>query len=233
VAFTSYGPDHSADAAIARQLEAILIKRYVPKPHTMLDDFQHRRFLSLATGVEQAVAHALDIEGSGAPGDIPTGGVKEIFLGGKDFAVAISREYIMSLFDSPLQGLRSMTIGFQVKVTVLDVKVLGRHITIDSTATYTVAITGATAQWAAGIINLHVTGQANADKVWAPDADFTIDQALALGFDASSESLTLAPSGSPSVWVNVHGPVGPLVESAAKSQVASPSPPSSTAHWPA
>jgi hypothetical protein len=217
VSFTSYDPDHSADAAIAKQIEAILIKRYIPKPHPMLDEFQHRRFLSLVSGGEQAVAHSLDLDGSGSAGDIAT--VKQIFLGGKDFAVAISREYIMSLFNSPLDALRSMSLAFWVKASLFHVKLLGGSVEVSSTATYTVTITDASAQWAAGVINLHVAGNAKSDKFWAPDADFTIDQALVLSFDPSTETLSLTPSGSPAVSVNVGGPFGSLIEGAAKSKV--------------
>ncbi len=218
VSFTSYGPDHSSDAAIAKQLEAILIKRYIPKPHPMLNEFTERRFLSLIAGSEQAVAHSLDLDGSGSAANIAT--VKQIFLGGKDFAVAISREYIMSLFNSSLESLRSLNFGFWVKVSFIKIKFLV-SVDLSSTATYAITITDATAEWAAGTINLHVAGNAKSDKFWAPDADFSIDQALVLSFDPVTETLSLTPSGSPSVSVNVGGPYGSLVESNAKAKVTS------------
>jgi len=216
VTFESYGPDHSADAAIARQIEAVLSRRYIPKPHPLLDEFQHRRFLSLVSGGGQAVVHALELGTAGSTGDI--GSVKQVFLGGKDFAVAICQEYIMSLFNGPLAGIRAMNMAFSVTI-----KIGVKPLQVTSTAHYTVTIASATATWAAGIIQLNVSGRAQSDGTdWAPDhADFSIAQALALSFNPSTQSLSLTQLGSPFVSVNVSGIYGSLVESHAKSEVTS------------
>jgi hypothetical protein len=214
VTFESYGADRSADAEITRQIEAVLSRRYIPKPHPMLDEFQHRRFLSLVSGGQQAVAHALEVGTSGSAGDIAS--VRRIFLGGQDFAVAISQEYIISLFNGPLDAIRALSLNFSVTVA-LGVKPLQ----VTSTAHYTVTITSATADWAAGTIQLNITGRAQGDgTVWAPDhADFSISQALALSFNPSTQTLALTQVGSPAVSVSVSGLYGSLVEGEAKKDV--------------
>jgi hypothetical protein len=215
VSFESYGPDRSADAEIGRQIEAVLSRRYIPTPHPMLDEFQHRRFLSLVSVGEQAVAHALEVGAAGSAGDIAS--VRQIFLGGHHFAVAISRDYIMSLFSGPLNAIRALSLTFSVTIA-LGVK----PFQVTSTAHYNVTISSATADWAAGTIQLNITGRAQGDGTdWAPDhADFSISQALALSFNPSTQSLALTQVGSPAVSVSVSGIYGSLVEGEAKKNVA-------------
>jgi hypothetical protein len=85
-------------------------------------------------------------------------------------------------------------------------------------ATYTVTITSATAQWSAGSIILTITGSAKTGSV-APNADFTITQTLDLSFDPTTETLSVSQAGPPSVSVNVHGPFGGAVEGQARASV--------------
>ncbi|MBV8991131.1 MAG: hypothetical protein JO372_21455, partial [Solirubrobacterales bacterium] len=217
VSFHSVGGAGSTDAEIAKQLEPVLTKRYEISPQPMLDDFAHRRFLSLTAGAQPAIAHPLQLDSGRVLGDVAS--IKQVFLAGSDFAVAVSREYIMSLLDPPLAELRATSTTFDVNVTI-GIKPVAHTFT----ATYTVSIDTASADWSAGTITLHIAGTAKntSNDFWAPDhADFSVDQDLILGFDPATETLSVSAAGPASVSATVSGIFGPLVKSRAEDSVRS------------
>jgi peroxiredoxin len=209
VSFTSIGPDTSWDAAITRQIVFLLSHEFRMTPHPLLTEFQQGRLKSLVRPSAAAVAAALDLPGGGTGGNLNS--VQEIFLGGRDFAVAISREFVLSLIQPTLNALKASHPTFSVTIKTF----WGQTIS----GTYQVDFTQATAQWApgtmmlsgasvpAGVITLKIAGSATTPSIF-PNATFTVDHSLWLGFVPASESLVLVSAGPPSVSASVNGPFG-------------------------
>jgi hypothetical protein len=214
VHFKSATPDHSADSEITKQLEPLLSHHYVPSPSPITADFRNHRFKSLVQSTGSAVAHPLPLQGA------PTGGnmasINQVFLAGKDFAVAVSSDYIISLVDGMLATIQA------AKLPQVTVKVKAFGFTIAS-ATYTMSITDAHSTWSSGTINLSLNGSATSSGSWLlPDnVDFSITQALIIGFNPSTESLTVTPSGPPNVSASVSGVFGGLAQGQVQNTVTS------------
>jgi hypothetical protein len=88
-----------------------------------------------------------------------------------------------------------------------------RHSWWDGTDTqwYTVRINSATANWSPGKIHIDIEGDTtNTGGADWPDVSFTISQDLILGFDADSESLTIA-RGTTTVSASSKSIAGPWI----------------------
>jgi hypothetical protein len=151
----------------------------------------------------------------GPDGGVPQGDVTSIlteFAGDSDFALAVSRDYIMSLIDKPLADLKSAKIVFTAT----------KHDWLEGTDTqwYTVRINAATAHWSAGKIHIEIEGDTtNTGGADWPDVSFTISQDLILGFDAGSESLTITKGGAPSVHAHSASVFAPLITGPAEKAI--------------
>jgi peroxiredoxin len=221
VSFTSGTPDTSHDAQVTAQVRHLLVARFRPTPHKLLADFEQRRYGSLVGGGESALVHPLDVTGKGAGGDVAR--VDRLFLGGRDFAVAVSRELILAMVQPALDGLKASKPQFTIKLDVWKPWPLvedfpGAWRTVGQ-ATYEVSITAATATWAPGIVTVHVAGTAVTPSDLAPNGSFSVDQQLALVFHPATETLSLDPLGAPDVSVSVNGPFEALVRSTAENIV--------------
>ena len=209
VTFTSEGST-VADAQITAQVRAILTKRVGVTPQPLVDDFAAGRFMSLvAPSGESAVCHALGSGGpSTPPGDIGT--VQEIFLGGRDLAVAVSREYVLGQIQPSLDTLKASGVPpFPVKAGPL-------------TASYSATLDTASAKWSplvaiffglqpVGAIMLTASGEATTSHPVLPDASFHLEHALWILFDPVSETLSVVSSGPPKVSASLKGFVGGVV----------------------
>lgn len=225
VIFTSAGSDTSADAAISRQIARLLQTTFQMKPHPIVDEFRQRRLRSLvAPDGTQAVVIAVPLSGPEPRGDMAT--VNTVLLGGRDFAVAINREFVLSRIRLVLDQLRAVapTQHFVVKVYILGILV--------DDGEYEATITVAQAGWSLGtgklgvvtvpaaVITLHVEGHAVTPADSMPNVTFTIDDSIALVFDPVSETILVQPSGDPSVSIYA-GIVGLAVKKAVRTAVKS------------
>jgi peroxiredoxin len=227
VSFTSEGPDTSADAAITRQIVALLQTTYQMTPHPVQKEFDHRRLRSLVAGGVQAVEQGLDLKGNQAVGGELLDDLNEIFLAGKDFGVAVSQEYILSNIQPTLDALKAASnLFFDVKITA-KVPAWGLfgflgwwEITV-AEGTYRIAITQASAKWSggpAGVITLDIQGTAVTPSI-LPNASFGVSHKLLLKFDPVTETLWIDSSDPPQVSADVSGPFGGFIEGRLKSEV--------------
>jgi hypothetical protein len=168
-----------------------------------------------AKGVGETVAVPLPLPG-GQPPPANLGGVTQDFTlvpagGPADFAVAVSREYVLGLVQSFLD---------QVKASHPTFKVDPPWPLPDST--YTVHVHKAVADWkpagSSVTIKLTFEGDATTPTI-LPNADWSVDLAFVVSFDDVAKTLVLAAAGDPVVSVDVHGPAGGLVEGDARARV--------------
>ncbi len=213
VLFTSAGPDTSADAEITRQALFLLQTRFQMRPHPLGDEFRLKRLKTLvAPDGTQALVIALPLNHPEPTGD--PAGVNTVVLGGKDFAVAVSREAILGVVQAMLNAMRGVRPHFTVTVKFL-------WYNVDS-AEYEASLATAAAGWTLGTgtlgpatvpaawVTLHLEGHAVTDSVEFPNVSFTIDDHIAAVFDPSSETLLLQQTNDPSVGISA-GAIGVVV----------------------
>ncbi len=141
-------------------------------------------------------AVALPIMLTGAPAG--AGNVGRVFLDGSDFAIAISKEFILAQMQPAIEALNQAKPEF-------DVPALGM------TAHYKASMT-ATVTWN-GALTLKISGTAHTShkkfgiKVF-PDAKFEISQSFTLTFNASTQSISVTPSGGPNVKLELFNGLG-------------------------
>jgi hypothetical protein len=217
-----------ADARITRLARALLRTRFEATPHKVSRRFRRGSMRSLHVGANRTVV-AVPI---GLTADPPAGRIDSInqdLLEGRDFGIAIDRDFIMSKVQQEMDAIKESfqtTFGFQLKtnvdVGIADVDVL--TVTID----WSIKLTAASAQWLGGtipvlgivvpggLIVVKITGQARTQKSvfnW----DFDVTQFLLLSFHASKEEFVVTPFG-PAI-VNVFGSFGGIVGPYAKPQI--------------
>jgi peroxiredoxin len=210
VLFTSAGPDTSADAEITEQAVLLLQTRFQMRPHPLGDEFRLKRLRPLvAPDGTQAVVIALPLNHPEPTGD--PAGVNSVILGGKDFAVAVSREAILAVVQAMLNAMQAVRPHFTITLKFLWFKV--------DSAEYEASLATATAGWALGTgtlgpatvpaawVTLHLEGHAVTDSVEFPNVSFTIDDHIAVVFDPSSETLLLQQTNDPSVDISA-GAIG-------------------------
>jgi hypothetical protein len=229
-------PDGQAQKArVLHHLRDVLKNQFEPVPQFISKSF--RRFRCLAVGAspgQAAVAIPFGLSTETPVGKIQS--INNLFLEGRDFGIAISREYILARVEPQLSALVGLQRDFYIPGDAGFAGGLG----ID----YHVRIDTATAEWlgplsfppfsgSVGVIRIHLSGAGWATRLYRSGvfnigslklADlamtFSIDQMLILGFDSSSERLTLAPLGAPAVSVNYGGPFSSLVKPRVRDTVA-------------
>jgi peroxiredoxin len=222
ISFTSFG-DPSADPQITEQARLVMARQMWVKPHPLVNDFMADHFLTLVgPGGETAVAHPLGTGSSPPVGDIES--VRQLFLAGEDFAVAVTSSYVLSQVQPALDALKSAPPQtFTVTVRLFIFKVIS--------ATYTVTIETATAKWSAlaaappgldpvGVITLSISGAAATPSDAFPNATFDVTHDLWVLFDPVMETLSVVSGGAPVVSAHVNGPAGKLAEGTVENEVA-------------
>jgi hypothetical protein len=195
---------------ITRLITVLLKTKFEATPHHVSKRFRRGGMRSLHLGIDQSAV----VVPIGLPGDPVQGQIDSIdqdLLEGRDFGIAISREYILSQVQPILDDVKAnyhQNISYYSKTTLdvglFDVDVL----TID--IKWSVTLTGATASWSggwipilnisAGIITISVTGQALTQNS-AFNITFSATQIVVVTFDPSSEKFVVNVSGSPTVQV--------------------------------
>ena len=197
------------NAKVTRQIARLLAKRFEATPHPVSKRFRRGSLRSLNAPIGGS-AVALPLGMTGEPwGQIAS--INNVLLEGRDFGVAISREYILSQVQPILDDVKqnfSLTISFSYKynvdVGIFDVDVITVNIK------WRVTLTAATADWSggwipllnmfAGVITIKVSGQALTQK---SEFNITFDatQLVTVTFDASTERFGVAAAGPPTVNV--------------------------------
>lgn len=203
VSFTSGSPD---DAAITRQIVPLLRTTFrMPAGMPVVDGFVNRNLRCLVRPPNgTAVVAGLGLGGPAGLTFQQPNNVNDVLLGGRDVALAVSREFIVSLVQSQLTALLTQPIP-SITVTVPLPWPIG-----DVSTVYRPRITSATATWMTtvsspfGGIKISIAGEARTDSV-APDVTFQIEDVILLEFVAGSQSLSVTPSGNPTVTVDVSG----------------------------
>ena len=137
----------------------------------------------------QALALPVMLQGPPPAGD----SLGQVFLDGSDFAIGISKDFVLSLIQPQLDAVKASHPTFNVGI-----KYWG-------TAHYTVTISKAEATWLAdGRIHVAVEGKATTPPWWAPNVSFGASQHLQLKIHFlaldGGPVLSVVPVDEPDVW---------------------------------
>ena len=197
--------------AVAKTLMAT---QFAPSPHKVSSQFRPGSILSLDKGGDSAVAVGLGLAGAAPAGDVHS--IDDVFLAGKDIAIAIEVAPVMAAFQPALDAVDALAPTIPIHVETPWYSPIP-----DIDTVYRVQVNPPAATWQANgdhaLIKLNITGSAQTDSI-LPNATFTVDQDIAVRFDQGSESLTLTPA-APSIDADVGGPFGGLVEGQAESAI--------------
>jgi len=165
----------------------------------------------LSTGGLQVLALPLSLPGGK---DFPsTSESISNILGPSDFAFAISKEYILGLIQIYLDELRKWQPQF--------------HVSADPypDATYTNRVHKAVAAWngngQSGTLSFYCEGGGTTPSKWWPNADWDTKLGILICFGTNPQGLIFTAAGDPTVHVDIHGPVGWIVEGKAENNVRS------------
>src|SRR5262249_45288314 len=136
------------------------VRKAVRESFTMLpvdlpSDFPFSEFKGLGSGPGQAIALPLQLSGA----SVPPGGIQSIntlFIGPAGFAFAVSKEFILSVFQPTIDGLMQFQQSFPVKI-------------LTATITYHFSVTSVELQFNDGSIDFTIKGKATTPHFWAPD----------------------------------------------------------------
>jgi peroxiredoxin len=150
----------AADVArISAQVRKAVRESFTMLPVDLPSDFAFSDFKGLGSGPGQAVA--LPIQLSGA--SLPPGGIQSVnnlFVGPAGFAFAVSKEYVLSVFQPTINNLLQFTQDFTVSINIY-VGTLHPH--------YHFSVTSVDLQFTDGSISLVVKGKATSPSWYAPN----------------------------------------------------------------
>jgi hypothetical protein len=165
---------------------------------------------SLNVGASSAVAIPIGMDGDPPLGRLDS--IDQIVLGGSDFAVAVSKDYILARVQRALDDFkgsfdRQFTIHTELDFGLFDVEIVDYH--------YRVSLTSATASWMplpghdGALIIVMVSGEARTHKSsWNVSFDVTQRVSLTFYSDDDHQMIVATPFGSPSVNVSAGGILG-------------------------
>ncbi len=204
------GLSSSEVAELESEIRRAVRKGFEPTNLELPQGFQFSSFKALGSGNSQVVALPVHLSGGPMPPDSALGGLNNAFVAGSDsFAIAVSKEFVLSLVQPQLDAIKASHPQFTVSSPT-------------ATATYTTNFNQAQASWVNNRIRINISGNSTTPAWWAPNVgSFSIQQDVKFTFDEGSQSLDVVPHGQPVVNVNVNGPFGGLVEGSATSAVTS------------
>jgi hypothetical protein len=199
---TAAATDAANAARITRQIASLLAARFAAVPHPVSPQF-HRGAMRSLVAPDGASAVAMPVGLTGDPvGQITS--IGNLLTNGSDFAIAVTRDYILSLAQPTLDAIAGFnpTIGLHVHVNTP-----WPAPDIDVSTVYRVHVNAPTIVWQAygsfAVLTIKTNGSANTDSI-LPNATFDISQDIQITFDAGSETLSLSP-GSRSVTAHASG----------------------------
>ncbi|MEV8434928.1 TlpA family protein disulfide reductase [Streptomyces chartreusis] len=193
------GDEEEVNERIVRQLAFLLATRFEAAPHKVHRSFRLGSMRSLRSGSASAVALPLSLSGATPAGQITS--LDRIVLDGSDFAAALRVETLMAQVEPHLTVIRAFTASYTTTIS----PVVGPNKIIHHTA----RVTSATAAWEVaggdnGVIRIRVEGVVDSDSSWAPSISFRVNQPLFVGFDATSDTLSIN-AAEPGVQVTATG----------------------------
>jgi peroxiredoxin len=184
------GLSAGAVADIATRVRQALRGDFKPLEVDLPQGFPFVDFKALGSGVGQAVALPLPVPN----GRFPAGAINSLgnnFLGGSEFALAVSREYVQSFLDKITDKLKAAAAGLGTKSFWGD---------------YTVSVSTITTTWKAGAIDVSGTIYLKTDGWFAPNGWISFTQTLTLALDVPSQLVTIKAVGDPDVdesdWIS-------------------------------
>jgi hypothetical protein len=204
------------EAKVTNQIAVLLATRFAALPHPVSKRFRRGSMRSLNAPIGGS-AVALPIALGGEPsGQI--GSIENLILEGSDFAIGVTRDYLLSLAEPALAALRAPIPSKEIHVHV---GMRGWIPDVDITTVYRVQINPPTVDWqpygSFAIIKIKLSGTASTDSI-LPNATFEVDQDVMLKFDAADEMLSLVP-GSRTVTAKASGVGGGTVANVVKDEV--------------
>jgi peroxiredoxin len=150
---------------IATQVRKALRERFILLPVDLPQDFSFGEFKGVGTGAEQAIALGLQLSPGKPPPVAGLQSVTQSFVGPSGFAVAVSKEYVTTVFQPTLDDLR------KIKGTV-DIEIPGPN------PTYHYSVTDVELRFNDGSIDLVIKGKATHPVL--PDFSFEVRQRFSL-----------------------------------------------------
>ena len=191
IAAPGSGLSLSDQNALSVQVRIALRQGLTLLPVDLPRGFPFTHFKGLGSGSSQVIALPFQLSGAAAPAS----GVQPLsqaFVGSSGFAVAVSKEYASSLID--LNSVRQQINNYSLTVT------LSGPFGISASVTYHFSFTsGPTLTFENGGIAISGTVEASGNKWWSPNGSVSFTQLVTLVLDTSTQAITPATVGSPSV----------------------------------
>ena len=170
--------------AIVGQIRKVLHKHFVPDDVDLPDDFPISEFIALG-GAGETVALPVQLAGSTATGSVNS--ITNDLLGGKDFALAVSKDYVNAAFAKIIQGMKDYAARLTFNVSG----------TFGSTV-YHASVNYMTLTLKAG--SMDISGKIDlTTKSVLPNGYITFTQTVVLDVDAATGVVSLKPTGDPVV----------------------------------
>lgn len=181
---------------ISAQVRKALRDQFVAADVLMPAGFRFTEFIALGgeRDPSQALALPLQLSGSAAAGNINS--VNKHLLGGFDFAIAVSKEYVGTFLQAFIDSVKNSVaaLSFTISFTFIS-------------ATYRASISSLNFVWKPGAIEISgrielVTGS------MAPNGFISFTQRITVELDVASQTVALKPLGDPDVkesWFLPHG----------------------------
>ena len=181
---------------ISAQVRKALRDQFVAADVLMPAGFRFTEFIALGgeRDPSQALALPLQSSGSAAAGNINS--VNKHLLGGFDFAIAVSKEYVGTFLQAFIDSVKNSVaaLSFTISFTFIS-------------ATYRASISSLNFVWKPGAIEISgrielVTGS------MAPNGFISFTQRITVELDVASQTVALKPLGDPDVkesWFLPHG----------------------------
>ena len=168
---------------ISAQVRKALRNQFVAEDVLLPAGFPFAEFTALGSGPGQALALPLQLSGSAAAGNINS--VTNHLLGGFEFAIAVSKEYIQSQFAPVIQGMKDYVgeLTFTVDAVI-------------ASTVYHASLSSVSLTWKAGAIDLSGHVDLKTRSI-APNLSFDFAQTITLALDVPSQTVKVVPVGDP------------------------------------
>ena len=172
---------------ISAQVRKVLRHQFVAADVPMPAGSHFAEFIALRgeRDPSQALALPLQLSNSAAGGNVNS--VNKHLLGGFDFAIAVTKDYIQSQFAPVIQGLKDFVAGIPITVDAVFVSTV-----------YHASLSSVSFTWKAGAIDLSGHVDLKTESI-APNLSFDFTQTIALAVDVPSQTVKVVPVGDPAI----------------------------------
>jgi hypothetical protein len=167
-------------ATIAEEVRYQLRTRFAPLDITVDSNFAFAELGTVGSGPQQALVLPLSLSNEAAEGTI--GAITQQFLGGHEFAIAVSREFVQTFMNVFVEELKTQA-KIRIKTFLAD---------------YDASVTTLTLSWKPGYLELAGYIVLTTDSIF-PNGFISFKQSLVPTLDAASQILSLVAQGDPAV----------------------------------